>query len=346
MAVDNYTPRRIVGVIESLENEPITFLLDRYFSEQEFSTDERIYFDVIDKVRRLAPFVSPLMEGKLMEHRGFETRSIEPAYVKPKSMIDPNQHMFKRRPGEPFAGNMSPAARRDQIAGELIEEHEMTITMREEVMASELLRLGQVTISGDGYGTIVVDFGRDAALTVALTGGARWSQAGATPLANLEAWALLVRQKSGGAIIRDWIMATDAFAALRARLTDAEKSVLFDSQRASTSRVELGPRTAEKVKFEGTIGQYSFWTYVDTYQDEDGVARDVMPSGTVVGAAPELDGLRLYGAIRDIEAGLVAERTFVKRWVHPDPSVEYVMTQSAPLVVALRPNASFGAIVL
>lgn len=345
MSVTTYNSGALVRVIESLENPPITFFTDRFFGEQIFSTDTRIYFDVIDKVRRLAPFVSPLMEGKLMEHRGYTTRSIEPAYVKPKSVIDPNQHMFTRTPGEPLGGSLTPMQRRDKLVVDTLMEHDEALTMREEVMASELLRTGQVTITGDGYGTIVVNFGRAAQLTVALAGAARWSQGTATPLTDLETWAGLVRTHSGGAIVREFVMAPDAFAALLARLSDVEKTILFDSLRGSTSRVELGPRTAEKVKFEGTIGQFSFYTYADTYQDEDGVSQDVMPTGTVVAGSMQMEGVRLYGAIRDVRAGLASVRAFPKMWMEEDPSVEYLMTQSAPLVAALRPNASFGATV-
>ena len=38
----------------------------------------------------------------------------EPPYLKPKGVVDPNQHMHERLPGEPIGGNLTPAARRDR----------------------------------------------------------------------------------------------------------------------------------------------------------------------------------------------------------------------------------------
>jgi hypothetical protein len=56
------------------------------------------------------------------------------------------------------------------------------INRRLEVMASEALRTGKVTVTGEQYPTTVVDYGRDAGLTVVLTGANRWGQAGIKPL--------------------------------------------------------------------------------------------------------------------------------------------------------------------
>ena len=67
----------------------------------------------------------------------------------------------------------------------------------EEVMAAEILRTGQVVVSGDGYPSTTVNFGRDAALTKALTGSATWETAAVNPIEDLEDWADLVQTKSG-----------------------------------------------------------------------------------------------------------------------------------------------------
>ena len=55
----------------------------------------------------------------------------------------------------------------------------------------------------------------------------------------------------------------------------------------------------------------------------------------------DIGGVRGFGAIRDKRAGLQALEVFSKMWEEEDPSVEYLMSQSAPLMVPRNPNATF-----
>ena len=66
-------------------------------------------------------------------------------------------------------------------------------------MASEVLRTGKETVTGEGYPTVVVNFSRDAALTVALLSTARWGETGVVPLDDLESWIDLSVSKSSAA---------------------------------------------------------------------------------------------------------------------------------------------------
>ena len=52
--------------------------------------------------------------------------------------------------------------------------------------------------------------------------------------------------------------------------------------------------------------------------------------------------MRAYGAIRDEDAGFQALPYFAKSWAEQDPSVRYLLMQSAPLTVPYRINASCG----
>jgi hypothetical protein len=337
-----YDSVELLGMIESLENDPITLFRDRYFGTEQTFESEEVHFDVVDKSRRLAPFVSPLVKGKVVEKEGFSTKYFRPAYVKPKTPINPTDAL-KRIAGESLTGSLSLAQRRDAHVVKALQTHIEMLDMREEVMASEILRTGKVTIAGEGFPTQVIDFGRHAHLTVTLTNNNRWNvnHADATPLADLRAWALLVRQKSN-VVVSDVILEPNAFAALLDRISAAEKALLFDSLRGSQSRVELGPRLAQKVRYEGRLGEFDFWTYSDTYTDAAGAEQQVMPTGSVVLTGAAVEGVRAYGAILDVDA-MVATRVWPKMWKEEDPSRLWVMTQSAPLLTPLRPNASFGA---
>lgn len=345
--MDIYQTGALVAVIEARVSEgPKAYFKDRFFGGTPlFSQDQFIYFDVVDKARRLAPYVSPLVEGKVMEHRGYNTKVFSPPYLKPKSVVDPNQHMQERRPGEAISGSMSQAERHAVVVRESLEEHDDAITMREEVQAMEALRLGQVTVEGEGYPTQVVSFGRDAALTVVLAGAATWDNAGVEPLADIESWADLIFDKSG-AKGSDVFLGKDSWAALVARLTDADKEILFNARRSSRSQAELGPVLPDYIKYRGSWGEYDFYTVSQKYQDADGTEVELLPADEVVIPSPSIEGRMTYAAIRDPRAGFASVRAFPKNWISEDPANEFVMTQSAPLAVPLRPNASLGATVL
>lgn len=336
-----YDTAVLQALVRSLKR-PSSFLLDVFFPMVATSESEEIYFDVENGKRRISPFVSPLVQGKLVESLGYQTKNFRPAYVKDKRVIDPNKPL-RRMMGESIAGSMS-AANREQahVANELQDQSQM-LTRRQEVMASEAMRDGQVTVTGDGYDTVVVDFGRDSNLEVVLTAGNRWGETGIEPLDDLEDWALLVQQTEG-AIVTDIVLDPKAYALLResAKVKDA-----LDVRRTpDEDRLAAIAGTNVTGQLKGRIGNWRIWTYQEWYVDESGTEQKMMPDHTVLlGATEQVQGTRHYGAIRDAELGYRAEEQAVKSWVEKDPAVRYLLLQSAPLVVPYRPNATFRATV-
>lgn len=343
MAIDVFDTAMLNRVVRQIDVDPEAWLLTSFFPTSVEEDKETIYFDVETERPRITPFVSPLREGRMVESEGFTTNNFKPAYAKDKRRFDPDRPVT-RTIGEPLTGSLTPEQRTERLLAKDIANMNRMLTRREEVMASEALRTGQVTVSGEGFDTVVVDYGRASALTVApLTGGARWSETTATPVADIETWAQLIYDNGGG-VATNVIMAPDAWRAARQR---DDVQALFESRRGSASEGELGPLAARRVRNPGTIGEFNIWVYQDQYLDEDGATQLMMPSGTVLlvnGA--QLEGVRHYGMIKDYEAMHRAQRAFFKSWVEKDPSARLLLMQSAPLVVPYRPNATLGAEVL
>lgn len=343
MAIDLFTTAQLNRVVRQLDVDPAAWLLSTFFPISQESEDEEIHFDVENEQPRLTPFVSPLRAGRIVEREGYETRTFRPAYVKDKRVFD-ELAPVKRVIGEAPLGSLSAAERTRRLLGQAVANMNRMYTRREEVMASEALRTGAVTISGEGFDDVVVDFQRAAALTVApLTGAARWSETTATPVKDIEDWAQLIYDNGGG-IARNVIMAPDVWQAAR---VNARFEALLDTRRGSTSRAETGPLDAARVKSPGTVGDFQIWVYQDNYINDDGSAGVMMPSGTVLmvnGAG--LEGTRHYGMVKDYKAGHTAQRWFLKSWDEEDPSRRILLGQGAPLVVPYRPNSSLGAEVL
>lgn len=342
--MDMFSTHVLNRVVEHLER-PASFLLDTFFGSIQTEDSEEIHFDIDKSKPRLAPFVSPLVAGKVVADEGYETKSFKPAYVKDKRRFNPNAPL-KRRIGETIGGSLTPMRRRELAVNNALTNQLENLTRREEVMSSEALRTGKITVSGEDYPTVVVDFQRDASLTQLLTGAVRWGENGVNVLENLEDWAGLVQSKSGAAA-RTVIMEPLAWRLFK---KNAEVKALLEIRRGTGNTLSIDPMVRgqgnEKVRYVGAIGDFDFWVYNDVYVDDDGVARQLLPEYTVLlGSTAQLEGTRCYGVIQDEKAQYKASRYFTKSWLEEDPAVRWLLMQSAPLIVPYRPNASFCATV-
>lgn len=336
--MDIFTTGVLRRVVRELP-QPNHFFINSFFREEQTETTEEIHFDVANGRRRIAPFVSPIVAGKVVAANGFRTDTFKPAYVKDKRVFKP-QGALKRAIGERIGGELSPAQRiQRKLASEMVDQIEM-LGRRLELMAVEALRRGKATIAGEEYPTVELDFGRHNDLTKALTLTARWGESGVEPLDDVEKWALEVALHSGAAanqLVFD-VKAWQLFSA------SPKVQKLLDRFRGADQLVStIGGAGA---KYMGNIGTYDCWVYSDWY--EDPVTKAVtpyLPDYTVVMVSADLEGVRCFGAIQDEEAGIEPMAYFPKSWLENDPAVRYLLMQSAPLMVPFRPNASLCATV-
>lgn len=335
---DVFSTDVLTAVLQSLLGNP-QFLLDRFFPITQAEASEQIHFDVIQGKRRVAPFVSPLVEGQIVASQGFVTNTFTPAYVKDKRVFDMNRPL-KRMQGEQIGGTMSPADRvRALIAFDMQDQLAM-LRRRFEVMCGEVLCTGKSTISGDKYPTVVVDFQRSATHTV--TANPLWNATGATILDNLQDWAQICLEDTG-VYPNDVVMTVDVWKTFR---KDPSIIQVLNLQRTWTAMpsMAMDAQVTEGGVLMGTIEGFNIFVYSGWYVDPGtGTEMPILPAGTVIMCSPALEGVQAYGAIRDEEIGLQPVPYYVKSWIQYDPSVRFVMLQSAPIMVPFRPNASLAA---
>jgi hypothetical protein len=330
-----YSTDALIGVVESLLAAP-QWALDRYFRTQSQSDAETINFDLILGRRRVAPFCSPLVAGKVVTSQGRQVNTFQPAYIKDKRRINPGEGL-KRAVGERIGGSLTAQERLDAyVASQLKDQIDMA-NRRFEIMAVEAIRTGKVTVVGDDYPSVVVDFQRDATLTVAdLAGGERFDQATAKPLKKLNAWAKLALQKSG-AFLNDVIMGLDAWDSFS---DNADVKAQLDNRNVTNASMAMGAQPQEGGVFRGVIGGFNIFTYGGWYVDPaDDTEKEIFPASELVMTSSAIEGVRAFGAILEGKA-LRAMPYFPKTWEEQDPSVEWLMLQSAPLMVPARANAS------
>lgn len=336
--MDIFSTQVLSKVVERLRTPP-SFLLDTFFPNVQTSDKEEILFDVTDSKPRISPFVSPLLPGKVVDSGGYRTKSFKPAYVKDKRRFDANIP-YKRVAGETIGGSLSPNQRYERALATTLTDQLDNLTRREEVMAAEILRTGKVVVSGDGYPAQTVDFGRDSELTKALSGAATWESSGVNPLDNLEDWAITIQDKSG-VVAKTVVMDPNAWKVFRSNVTVQK---YLDIRRGTVNSLKIDPsfRSEDtKARYVGAIGDFDIYVYNDTYINDNGETAKLLPDKTVLlGSKDGLEGTRCYGAIHDEKANWTATRYFTKSWLEEDPSVRWLLLQSAPLVVPYRTNAS------
>jgi hypothetical protein len=339
--MDLFNTETLIGVVQGLKR-PQMGILDRYFKTVSTAETEHIDFDVVVEKRRVAPFVSPLVAGKIVDSQGQKVQTFTPAYVKDKRRFNP-QRALKRAIGEAIGGTLSPGERMQAILAMDIQDQVDMLHRRFELMAVEALRTGKVTVVGDDYPSKVVDFLRPAACKPAdLVGTARWGQSAAVPLDDLQDAADVSVQQSG-AQPYDIILGTDAWKAFR---KDPEVKARLAAYNTRGLSLEQSAQEGEGLNFKGVIDGFNIFTYNAWYVDPaDGVEKRAFPANEMLAISDAVEGVRAFGAILDHEA-LRSMEYFPKSWLEQDPSIRFLLLQSAPLMVPARPAASISRVVL
>jgi len=342
-----YDTNALIQVVPNLKRSQ-KFLLDKFFPNMVMSDTEFVSIDIDVGIRRMSPFVSPLVEGKLVEQRRYQTNSFKPAYIKDKRAPDlrkPVRRMIGERIGGELKGSEREAA---NLEMEMTDQIDL-IDRRLEWMASQALVNGSVTIAGDGFPSVVIDFGRDPTLTVALTGAAKWDTAfsavGAngifnTPSANIEQWAHQILKKSGG--VATDIVFTPTSWLLFSQDSSVAKSIFYP--RSGNATIDMGSQIQRGAQYKGHWGQYDLWVYNDWYVDPNtNIETPMVADGTVIMSGPDLLGTRSFGQIFDPAFNYQALPYAPKTWIENDPPQRMIMMQSSPIVIPTRVNASFSA---
>lgn len=343
-----YTTAKLVQVVPNLKVSQ-NFLLDRFFPNiVEYDTEE-VAIDIDVGLRRMSPFVSPLVEGRLVEQRKYLTNRYKPAYIKDKRAPDLRKPV-RRAIGERIGGGEFTGEERMMINLQYeMEDQVDMVNRRLEWMAASALTTGTVTIAGDGFQTAVIDFGRSPTLTFALTGTAKWggslnaSGYDINIVGQIEAWGQRILKQSG-AIATDIVFTPSAWSWFL-KAEGVQGAIYYPGLAASGNVINPGASIKAGAVYKGRWGQYDLWVYNDWYIDANGVEQPMLADGTVIMSGEMLAGTRAFGMIVDPRFAYRAMAYAPKTWIQDDPAQQILMMQSAPMVIPSRVNAGLAAIV-
>jgi hypothetical protein len=301
------------------------------------SDKEEIYFDENQDNRiGAAPFVHPLLEAPMFRDEGYSTKSYKPAYIKEKTGIT-SEDGNDRLPGEDFGGEYTPMQRAELRLIQKTTRLYERLRVREELMALEVVKTGKLTIKGEGFDT-VIDFKRDPGLTKKLTADKGWSNPDFAMTTFFESLQREMASKNlNQSRPRKVIMGIEAFDMFRAN-KEVQKLLPDYMRLVSDIGLKLTPQDSsfENLLYRGNFGNTEIWVHEGKTDQKN---YDIAPK-EVLFTCENIQGVRHYGAIRDLKARLIAQRVFVKSWEIEDPSQRIVLLQSAPLLVTYDPNTA------
>lgn len=338
MAIDLFETRTMLEAVRQMM--PVrTFLKDTFFTNERTFDTEYVDVDIVKGKRRMAPFVSPKIAGKVVERQGYRTNTYKAPMINPKIPTTAEQ-LQKRLAGEALYSGMSPDERAAEQLGRDLAELDEMITRREEWMCAQALFEGKIEIKGEGVDE-VIDFG----LTnkEALSGNALWNQSTADPLADLKRWRRAIIKASG--INPDIVvMGSDVIDAF---LAHQKVQQLLDLRLVDTG--QINPQTLPNgTTYIGRIAELgvNIYTYDEWYLDDDGTEKPMVPEKTLMMGSTSARFDLLYGAYIDMELGTFDLPRIPRSWVEKDPSVRWVQLISRPLPVPQYIDSLYVATVL
>ncbi len=282
---------------------PVTTVLrDTFFPGTKTFVTEHVDLDFRKGTQAVAPFVAKGVGGINMARQGYETRTYTPPRVAPERPISPDV-LQPRLPGETLHTALSPEDRQDHFLKQDAEELDDAITRREEVMASELLTAGKITVRGyidenqRKYIENVLDFQFDNLLN--LTGTDQWSNEASKKLGDLEFACEKIMK--AGYNPRHAFLGSGAWDLLK---NDPDFQKKFDLLRYNVGQLapELRIQNGNGVKYLGYLTELGvdLWVYYAWYLGEDGQMHPYIPDNKIV-VGPESVGQMVYGAVTQLE---------------------------------------------
>lgn len=275
-----------------------TFLRDTFFGGREYPPTNLVEFDFRRGRRKMAPFVAPLIGGKVMEREGFETRFFRAPRIAPVRNLripDLEPRMF----GETIYQGRMPSDRAAELLAEDAVYCDEAISRREEWMCREVLVNGQLTITADHGYQMVVDFLESSAGAIDnhhTPANGTWDTAGSVPLTDLEEARLATIAASGVSpnVALFGTKAKDAF------INNAEVQKLLDNRRFELGNVAPTIQDDAVVRF-ATVPGLECYVYAEYFEDDMGVLFPMLPENLVMLLSTNVQNKVVYGAFTQLE---------------------------------------------
>lgn len=334
--VSIYEPRTMGRVVQKLP--PVrTFFRSTFFRNEETFVTKNVDVDFKKGSRKVAPFVSRLIGGKIVPNTGYETKTYTPPLVAPEKVTTIDD-LLERRPGENMFSGRTPAERAVLKMSEDFVELREQITRREELMCAQAIFTGQIPVIGDGVNEVIdFHFTNKEKIT---TAAKKWTADTSDPIADLKRWHETV-QKTGFTNCDICVMGSDVANAF---VNNAKVKDLLDVKNYALAVIQP-KQLPNGTTYIGTIHElgldiykYNEW-YLDDWTNPDAPEdKPLVPADSLALLSTSANYSMYYGAITLIDEATGVFRTVEGKyvpdtWVKRKPARRFLSLSSAPLCV-------------
>lgn len=333
-----YTQKTVRIIREKAEIKR-NFLRELFFKKSSKSMTEEIMLELKKEGEYIAPLVTPLESGRLLQSKSRKTNQIKAPNVATKDILTPKD-FFIRPYGGQLSGGEDPVKLAAKRLGEILKKQENYITNREELMVAQFLTTGKVvSLEGDaGY-----ELNYELENIETLESEKQWDKPGVDPLESLD--ELISNAEKNGVKIRNIVMGRLAAKHFKSKLHD-NKNLSKDLQSEIVNKMV---RTNPGVTWLGTYTTYGIeiYRYDRDLKGTDGTTINLIPP-TVVAGGPE-GGEIIYAPIvymdnkSDSSVLHVAERYSNSH--NPSPKIKEITTESRPVLQPVELTGYFAATV-
>jgi len=308
-----------------------------FFAGSKPSKSKFIEIRITKSGRKIAPYVSPRVGGKVMKKNGKSLSIFEPPLMKPKYVTESEAILDEQSAF--FADGLEPEDRALEQLDTDEKELKMMVERAKEMQVSSLVTTGKFIAKGEGV-EAEYDYNMSPDNLETLVSNRLWSNSDSKPLDDLENWKDEIYKKTG-LTPNAMIMGSDAFHAFKNNPSVEkifDKNNIFSAQQKPVDLVD-----SEGNKIEGAgYGIYIDYLDLHVYKynamfvDEDDNDVDVYPTNKITMGVSNAGGHFAFGAIADRkELGneIFVGEIFVKTYWTDDPSDEYLLAQSKGLGV-------------
>ncbi|MBW2066890.1 MAG: major capsid protein [Deltaproteobacteria bacterium] len=330
---DEFKWRAMTAAINQIKRAS-KLVKDLIFPDAPPTPSEYIDVDVVIGGRKIAPFVSPVQGGIVVEKMGREMRSIRVPRIRLKKPFTAEELLTTRSPGAGFyatGGSDLQAYRRKKIGQELNDLKNNRIMNTVEWMCCQALT-GSLIYEGENI-SFQIDYQMPSSHKITLTKTDLWSDAdNSDPISNLDDWANLIINALGyGPNLM--IIGTNVAKALRKH---SEIREILDNRRQN-----LGQFTWRATSnYIGNLDGIDIFRYGTKYDDLNDAEQNFWNPNYIALVATQARFTTEYAMILDLKANArVVDKYFSKSWEEEDPSNLWILAESRPLPVCWEPEA-------
>jgi hypothetical protein len=351
---DTYTLLMAVNQLPPVHS----FLADRYFptnaASDVFSTT-KVIVEYKKGKKKIAPFVSPRVNGMTILRDGYTMRELAPLRIAPKRTLTIDE-LKERGFGEALFTQLTPEQREAKMTLDDINDLRQSITIRKEEMCAQVMFNNKVIMK-----EYVDDKSKPVEKEVAYYEGT--NEAVFTPAANWDTteasgkqiyndlFEMAMMLKKNGMSATDVLVSQDVAYVM---MNNEYILKMLDNRRVEAGFIqpeELAGTGATKImtlNINGVI--LDIITYVEEYEDVDGNMKTYIPAKHICVTAPAA-GRTVYGAVTQMEQSDGRFHTYVgqdvpKYIADANTNTREVTVSSKPLPIPNNMNCFIVAKVL